>query len=88
MKLHCNECCQNPDAISFFLHGLAINIVKMIIFFLIWKSYSIVTKEHFYHVGAKENNRNMIYEVLLYNIQMSNTDFKERYNENKRSAIL
>ncbi|GAA6891879.1 hypothetical protein CHC151_11910 [Helicobacter pylori] len=48
----------------------------------------IVTKEHFYHVGAKENNRNMIYEALLSNIQMSDTDFKERYNENERSAIL
>ncbi len=46
----------------------------MIIFFSIWKSYPIVTKEHFYHVGAKENNRNMIYEALLSNIQMSDTD--------------
>ncbi len=42
--------------------------------FSIWKSYPIVTKEHFYHVGAKENNRNMIYEALLSNIQMSDID--------------
>ncbi|GAA8438297.1 hypothetical protein HpNP55_09050 [Helicobacter pylori] len=38
------------------------------------ESYPIVTKEHFYHVGAKENNRNMIYEALLSNIQMSDID--------------
>lgn len=33
----------------------------------LWGDCSIVTKEHFYHVGAKESNRNAVYEALLTN---------------------
>lgn len=32
-----------------------------------WKECFIQTKEHFYHVGAKENNRNAVTEALLTN---------------------
>lgn len=32
-----------------------------------WSDCSIVTKEHFYHVGAKESNRNAVTEALLTN---------------------
>ncbi|AFI05798.1 DNA adenine methylase [Helicobacter cetorum] len=39
--------------------------------FSIWKNYHIITKEHFYYVGAKENNRNIIYEALLSNVNIS-----------------
>jgi DNA adenine methylase len=35
----------------------------------IWNNYHIITIEHFYHVGAKENNRNPILEALITNFQ-------------------
>lgn len=40
--------------------------------FSIWKDCHIATKEHFYHVGANEKNRNSVNEALL-----SNTRFKD-----------
>lgn len=33
----------------------------------IWSRYKITTTEHFYFVGAKENNRNSVIEALVYN---------------------
>lgn len=52
--------------------------------FSIWKDCSISTKEHFYHVGGKETNRNAVYEALLSNVKLensiSNSDMKSRIN--------
>lgn len=33
----------------------------------LWSKYSILTKEHFYHVGASEDNRNPVVEALVTN---------------------
>lgn len=33
----------------------------------LWNSYNIETTEHFYFVGARENNRNAVIEALIYN---------------------
>lgn len=33
----------------------------------LWTEYNILTKEHFYHVGAKEDNRNPMVEALVTN---------------------
>jgi DNA adenine methylase len=33
----------------------------------IWSGYNILTREHFYHVGAKEDNRNPMIEALVMN---------------------
>lgn len=41
--------------------------------FSIWKSCFVTTKEHFYHVGGKETNRNAVYEALLSNIKLKNS---------------
>ncbi len=35
--------------------------------FSLWKDCAIAVKKHFYHVGAKEENRNAVYEALLTN---------------------
>ena len=32
-----------------------------------WKPFHVVTKEHFYHIGAKESNRNPMLEALVMN---------------------
>jgi len=37
----------------------------------IWSDCSIITQEHFYHVGAKEKNRNSIFEALLTNYSVT-----------------
>ena len=55
--------------------------------FDIWKDCNIATKEHFYHVGGKETNRNAVYEALLSNIDLkdsiSNSEMKSRIELNK-----
>ncbi|KWT91056.1 DNA adenine methylase [Candidatus Magnetominusculus xianensis] len=33
----------------------------------LWSKFSIVTQDHFYHVGAKEDNRNPMVEALVMN---------------------
>jgi DNA adenine methylase len=33
----------------------------------LWSRFHVVTKEHFYHVGAKEDNRNSMLEALVMN---------------------
>lgn len=35
----------------------------------LWSKFHIITKEHFYHVGAKENNRNSMLEALIMNYE-------------------
>jgi DNA adenine methylase len=33
----------------------------------LWSRFSVLTKEHFYHVGGKEENRNSVVEALVVN---------------------
>ncbi len=35
----------------------------------LWKNYQFATTEHFYHLGAKEENRNPIIEALIINYE-------------------
>lgn len=42
----------------------------------IWSPYNMLTREHFYHVGAKEENRNPMREALVTNFHVS-------YDENR-----
>jgi DNA adenine methylase len=35
----------------------------------IWSEFHVITKEHFYHVGAKEDNRNAMLEALVMNFK-------------------
>ncbi len=41
----------------------------------LWSKYHILTREHFYHVGGKEKNRNPMIEALV-------TDFEASFNKN------
>lgn len=34
-----------------------------------WSKYSVLTREHFYHVGGKEENRNPVIEALVTNFE-------------------
>ena len=55
--------------------------------FSVWKDCFIATKEHFYHVGGKESNRNAVYEALLSSIKLkdsiSNAEMKSRIELDK-----
>ena len=55
--------------------------------FSVWKHCFIATKEHYYHVGAKETNRNAVYEAILSNIELkdsiSNSEMKSRINNDQ-----
>ena len=54
--------------------------------FSVWKNCYVTTKEHFYHVGGKETNRNAVYEALLSNIKLnesiSNAEMAKRIKLN------
>lgn len=43
----------------------------------LWKSCYKVTKEHFYHVGAKESNRSAVVEALLMNYDPTTVPLRE-----------
>ncbi len=55
--------------------------------FSLWKDCYVATKEHFYHVGAKESNRNAVYEALLSNVKMkdsiTNDEMKVKLQNNQ-----
>jgi DNA adenine methylase len=55
--------------------------------FSVWKDCYVATKEHFYHVGGKEANRNAVYEAILSNIELrdsiSNAEMKSRIKNDK-----
>lgn len=55
--------------------------------FSIWENCFISTKEHFYHIGGKELNRNAVNEALLSNIPLKdsidNATMKLRINNNQ-----
>jgi DNA adenine methylase len=46
-----------------------------------WKRFHVVTQEHFYHVGAKESNRNAMLEALVMNFapKMGETEKKRTF---------
>ncbi|MDA3953439.1 MAG: Dam family site-specific DNA-(adenine-N6)-methyltransferase [Bacteroidales bacterium] len=60
--------------------------------FSIWKDSFITTKEHFYHVGGKEANRNAVYEALLSNIKFEysilNSEMKSRIELNESQLTI
>ena len=55
--------------------------------FSVWKDCDVATKEHFYHVGGKESNRNAVYEALLSNVNLKdsikNKTMKSRIESNQ-----
>lgn len=51
----------------------------------VWSSYHILTREHFYHVGAKEDNRNPMLEALITNFD---TEYKEAVIPQNEQLIL
>ena len=59
--------------------------------FGLWKECNIALKEHFYHVGGKESNRNAVYEAILSNANIkggvSNSEMKKLLPEREEATI-
>lgn len=51
----------------------------------LWSVYSVLTREHFYHVGGKEENRNPVMEALVTNFIATST---ERRKESQAQYML
>ena len=47
----------------------------------LWSRFSVLTRDHFYHVGGKEENRNPMVEALVANFPMQETEFASRKPE-------
>ena len=45
----------------------------------LWSKYNILTREHFYHVGGKESNRNPMVEAII-------TNYEVCYEKEKRES--
>ncbi len=52
------------------------------------KPFEIVTKEHFYHVGANENNRNSMTETIILNFKATKTEITRRTYQKQLFANL
>jgi len=51
----------------------------------LWSEHSVLTREHFYHVGGKEANRNPVMEALVTNFIATST---ERRKESQAQYML
>ncbi len=45
----------------------------------LWSEHSVLTREHFYHVGAKEANRNPVIEALVTNFFAISTEYRKEF---------
>ena len=53
---------------------------------MLWSDFHLLTREHFYHVGAKEDNRNPMTEALLTNFNV--TTYEASKEEMEQLAFL
>ncbi len=47
----------------------------------LWSEFNIITREHFYHVGAKKENRKPMLEALVTNFEPANTSTSKKNAE-------
>lgn len=47
----------------------------------LWSRFQILTREHFYHVGGKEENRNPVVEALVVNFHAHSVEITKRKSE-------
>jgi DNA adenine methylase len=52
---------------------------------LLWNEFNVLTREHFYHVGASEENRNLMIEAIVTNYD---TSFYEYHEEKKQEQLM
>jgi DNA adenine methylase len=47
----------------------------------LWRRFNILTRDHFYHVGGREENRNPVVEALVVNFHVEATEIAARKSE-------
>lgn len=47
----------------------------------LWSKYTVLTRDHFYHVGGKELNRNPMVEALITNFDNIEVNHNNRFNK-------
>jgi len=52
----------------------------------LWSNFHILTREHFYHVGGSENNRNPVIEAIITNYDISSYEYQE--SKKQKQLIL
>lgn len=53
----------------------------------LWNKYNILTREHFYHVGGKESNRNPMVEAIITNYDVSIYE-KQKQESHEQLTLL
>ena len=53
----------------------------------LWSAFPIVVRQHFYHVGAKEKNRNLMLEALVANFELDIGEASEK-TDSQTFAVL
>ena len=53
----------------------------------LWNQFPLLTREHFYHVGAKEKNRNPMIEAMITNFNLNSYNHCEP-TKPKQLALL
>jgi len=54
---------------------------------LLWQRFQIITKEHFYHLGGKEENRNPMVEALISNFEVHSGNYGESVKTIKQMPL-
>ena len=54
---------------------------------LLWSNFHITTREHFYHVGGREDNRNPVIEALITNFEV-NSEVGGRFEDRPQLGLL
>ncbi|PPV35588.1 DNA adenine methylase, partial [Ectopseudomonas oleovorans] len=52
-----------------------------------WNQFNILTREHFYHVGGSEKNRNPMMEAIVTTIDTSLYEYPETPNQEQLSLL-
>ncbi len=55
---------------------------------LLWNKYNILTRNHFYHIGGHEENRNPMVEALITNYKVEIIESKDNLEEENLFSIM
>ena len=53
----------------------------------LWSEYNILTREHFYHIGAREDNRNPMLEAIVMNYEVGFADQSPKETVGQRRLL-
>ncbi len=48
----------------------------------LWKEFNVITRNHFYHIGGKERNRNPMIEAFILNFEPNNIKKQDKESQN------